>query len=149
MKEFLKNHKLLIVVLVIIIIFLVALISLYNFFAPDYKKSLYGNRLEDIQKHEISKKTIEKIEKNVKELEYIKSFDYNLKGRIMNFIIEVKDETSLKDSKKVWNLIIDELEEKQTKYYDIQVFLIEKEESEVYPVIGYKHKTSDGIVWTK
>lgn len=149
MKNFLSKYKNIIIILVIVIIFLVALISLYNFFAPDYKKSLYGNRLENIEKHEINSKSIDKIEKKVKELEFVKSFDYNLKGKIMNFVIEVNDETSLKDSKKVWNLIIEELKEKQTKYYDIQVFLTGKEKSETYPVIGYKHKTSDEIVWTK
>lgn len=149
MKDFFRKYKKLIIILVIALIFVVALICLYNFFAPDYKKSLYGNRLESIEKHKVSSKMIDKIEKNVKELEYIKSFNYNLKGKIMNFVIEVNAETSIKESKKVWDIIIEELEEKHMKYYDIQVFLIEKEESEVYPVIGYKHKTSDEIIWTK
>lgn len=149
MKDFFMKYKKLIIILVITLIFVVALICLYNFFAPDYKKSLYGNRLESIEKHKVSSKMIDKIEKNIKELEYIKSFNYNLKGKIMNFVIGVNDETSLKDSKKVWDIIVEELEEKHTEYYDIQVFLIEKEESEVYPVIGYKHKTSDEIIWTK
>lgn len=149
MKDFLKKYKALIIILTIIIVFVVGLISLYNFFAPDYKKSLYGNRLESIEKYKISSKTINKIEKNVKELGYIKSFDYNLKGRIMNFVVEVNKETSLKDSKKIWDLIIENLEEKQTKYYDIQVFLTIEGDSEEYPVIGYKHKTSDEIIWTK
>ena len=149
MKDFLKKYKGLIIFFVIVVIFIVGLICLYNFFAPDYKKSLYGNRLEDIEKYEVSSKTIDKIEKNIKKLDYVKSFDYNLKGRIINFIIEVKDDTSLDNSKKVWDLIIEELKEKQTKYYDIQVFLTCDKESKVYPIIGYKHKTYDKIIWTK
>lgn len=149
MKSFLKNHKLLIIIIVIILIFIGVMIALYNLVAPDYHKSLYGNRLETIKKHKIESKKIDKIEKVISDLEYVSKFDYNLKGKIMNFVITVSKDSSIDASKKLGTVILENLDENEKDYYDIQVFLITDEESDKYPIIGYKHRTSEGLVWTK
>ena len=149
MKQFLEKNKVLIIVFIIIIVILVALFWLYSLVAPDYRKSLYGNRLESIEKHKIKDDKINTIKKEVKSLDYVEKIDYNLKGKIMNFVIVVTKETSIQNSKKIGKDILEKLDANEKENYDIQVFLITKEENSSYPIIGYKHKTSDELVWTK
>ena len=41
-------------------------------------------------------------------------------------------------------------DKEELEYYDVQFYLLnEDSESENYPSIGYKHKTSDEIKWNK
>lgn len=149
MKSFFRNHKLLIIIIVIILIVIGVMIGLFSLVAPDYHKSLYGNRLENIKEHKIESKKIDKIEKDITDLDYISKFDYNLKGKIMNFVITVSKDTSIDTSKKLGTIILDNLDKKEKGYYDIQVFVITDEKNDNYPIIGYKHRTSEGLVWTK
>lgn len=149
MKSFFRNHKLLIIIIVIILIVIGIMIGLFSLVEPDYHKSLYGNRLENIKEHKIESKKIDKIEKDITDLDYISKFDYNLKGKIMNFVITVSKDTSIDTSKKLGTIILDNLDKKEKGYYDIQVFVITDDKNDNYPIIGYKHRTSEGLVWTK
>lgn len=149
MKRFLEKNKVLIIVFIIIIVIMVSLFSLYRLVAPDYRKSLYGDRLDSIEKHKIKDEKIDDIKKEVKSLEYVEKIDYNLKGKIMNFVIVVTKETSIQNAKKIGKNILEKLDANEKENYDIQVFLISKEKDSSYPIIGYKHKTSEELVWTK
>lgn len=117
--------------------------------APDYRKSLYGDRLDSIKEHKIDSKKINEIKTEIKELDYVSAVNYDLKGKIMNFVITINKDTSLDNAKKIGNKILDSLDQNEKNNYDIQVFLVTSEDSETYPIIGYKHKTRDEIVWTK
>lgn len=149
MKSFFKKYKKIIIIVVIVLIIIGVILGLFSLVAPDYRKSLYGNRLESIKEHKIDSKKITNIKKDVKELDFVSSVDYNLKGKIMNFVIVVAKDTKLTESKKIGNNILDKLDKNEKDNYDIQVFLISDEKNDNYPVIGYKHKTSDELVWTK
>ena len=47
-------------------------------------------------------------------------------------------------------LIIENLEEDQTTYYDIQVFIKKSNEEDTrFPIIGYKHQDKDEFSWSK
>ena len=51
-------------------------------------------------------------------------------------------------AKNYANKILENLSDDVKSYYDIQVLVdSDNEESEVYPIIGYKHKTTDMFVW--
>lgn len=149
MKSFFKKHKKIIIIVVIVLVIIGVMLGLFSLVAPDYHKSLYGNRLESIKEHKIDSKKITNIKKDVKELDFVSSIDYNLKGKIMNFVIFIDKDTKLTESKKIGIDILDKLDKNEKDNYDIQVFLISNEKSDNYPVIGYKHKTSDELVWTK
>ena len=149
MKIFLKKYKLLIIIIIIILMIIGVMIGLFNLVAPDYHKSLYGNRLESIKEHKVKTKTIDKIERDITSLEHVSKFNYNLKGKIMNFVIIVSKDTSIDTSKELGTIILDNLGKNEKDYYDIQVFLVSDEDSDEYPIIGYKHRTSEKIVWTK
>lgn len=149
MKAFFNNHKKLIIIIGIILVILIVLVGLFSLIAPDYRKSLYGNRLESIKNHKISSQKIDNLKDDVKSLKYVSDIDYNLKGKIMNFVITVDQNTSLENAKKVGTKILEDLDKNEKENYDIQVFIVTDDKSDNYPVIGYKHKISDELVWTK
>lgn len=149
MKSFLKKNKKIIMIIGIVLVVLVVLLGIIHLVAPDYRKSLYGDRLDDIKEHKIDSKKIDEIKANVKALDYASDITYDLKGKIMNFVITINKDTSLENAKKIGTIILDGLDKNEKDNYDIQIFLITGDDSDTYPVIGYKHKTRDEIAWTK
>ena len=66
----------------------------------------------------------------------------------MNFIIEVNADVDLTTSRAFADKIAEKLSDDIKSFYDIQVYLTcSDKESELYPTIGYKHKTSVGFKW--
>ena len=64
--------------------------------------------------------------------------------------MEVANDTALEVSKGYANKTLSYFTAEQKEYYDIQVLIkSDSEESEVYPIIGAKHKTSTAFIWTE
>ena len=72
MKVFFKKHKKVIIIIGIVLVVLIALMGIISLVAPDYRKSLYGDRLDDVKEHKIDSKKIDAIKKEVKALDYFK-----------------------------------------------------------------------------
>lgn len=122
---------------------------LYNLMFAGSGKPLYGNRLDGISKVKITDDEMNTIISKLKEEEIVDKASYNIKGRILNVHITVKDDTKLDDSKKLTSIIVSDIKEEQKKFYDIQVFLnINGENVDGYPTIGYLNKNSSNFKYT-
>ena len=73
--------------------------------------------------------------------------DYHKEGRILNFTVTVDSNLGLDQAKEFVNTMIGEISENDQKYYDIQVFVVSNDKSDNYPIIGYKNKNSDNIIY--
>lgn len=150
--KFLKKPKYKIIVLVIfIIIMLLAFLGIKELIYPNSSIDLYGNRLEGIEEVPIKTDTINNIKDLIMDTDKASSVDYYLNGRIVKFIIDVKKDIDLVDAKSMSDSIIEKLSDDQQSFYDIEVFITSKEskDSEIYPIIGSKHRDSLTFVWTK
>ena len=147
--KFIKKHKVaLIVTGVIIVLLILCAWGIKSAFFSNIKESKYGNRLDGIENYPIEASTIDDIKNTLNETEYINSVSYDLKGRCMYFIIELKEEVDLTTSRSLADKIAEKLTDEIKSFYDIQVLIdSESEESEIYPTIGAKHKTSVGFKW--
>ena len=148
--EFIKKHRIgLIVTGVILVLVILMFFGIKNAFFSNMGQSVYGNRLDGIEKYPIDDAVIKDIETTLKDTGNINSFKYELKGRLMNFIIEVNADVDLTTSRAFADKIAEKLSDDIKSFYDIQVYLTcSDKESELYPTIGYKHKTSVGFKWT-
>jgi len=148
--DFVKRHRIKLVVLAIFIIaFVVALVVLLKLLYPDSRKDVYGNRLEGIESIKISNQVISEIKDKISLSEFVDNVEYDLRGRLVYFTIEVKADSNKDETKKLVDNITDTFDSDIKAFYDIQVIIIEdKEESENYPIFAYKHKTSNSFVWT-
>ncbi len=147
--EFIKKHRIgLIVTGVILVLVILMFFGIKNAFFSNMGQSVYGNRLDGIEKYPIDDAVIKDIETTLKDTGNISSFKYELKGRLMNFIIEVNADVDLTTSRAFADKIAEKLSDDIRSFYDIQVYLTcSDKESELYPTIGYKHKTSVGFKW--
>ncbi len=143
-----KNNKGIAITLLIILIFLIVGIVLLKAFFP--KGNEYGDRLKGIEKVSFSKSEISKIEEKIKERDNITNVKVDIKGRLINILITVKKDTNIDDMKDYAKEKLEVFDKEELEYYDVQFYLLnEDSESENYPSIGYKHKTSDEIKWNK
>lgn len=143
MKRFLKNNKLLIVILFLIIVILVSVFWL--FIMPSFNGNKYGGRLKDIGKHKISSGVISKIKNKSKENDSVVKIDYHKEGRILNFTITVDSNFGVDQAKEFAKSLLSEINEDDRKYYDIQFLIDSDGKSDNYPIIGYKSKNSDDV----
>ncbi len=149
MKRFWKENKVLVVLAIIIFISLVLMaVGLFTYF---YRQdvTVYGNRLNEIEKHKVDDKLDEQIKaKFEKGIEKVK---IDIKGKIIYIIMDVSADTTKAKAKEYAQTALSIVPEDTQNYYDIQFMMTkeneDKEEKE-FPIIGGKSSSSSSIVWT-
>lgn len=131
------------------IVVVLVLVLVIKIVYPSSTKNLYGNRLIENSNHVIDNNKIDEMKAKLKENTKINEVTYNLKGRIINLIIDVKATMDLNSAKSLSDTVLKSFTDDQKSYYDIQIFITTIEESNTYPIIGYKHHTSNIFLWTK
>lgn len=145
--KFIKNNKLLITLFVIALVFFSAIMMIILKNISLSSENEYGNRLDGIEQYPITEEMITSIKEEIGSFDKVENITYNLEGRLANFIIKVDDTLAEEDARNYAGRIIERLNDDIKSYYDIQVLIDSNVESEVYPMIGYKHKTSNTLVW--
>lgn len=148
MKYIKKNKWVLIPISVFVLVMIFAVVGIVNLVVPNDSKDLYGNRLENIEKNKISDDNVSLIEEQLLATGKVKSVSYDLKGKLINYILVVNDDVDKVTSQSLTAKILEGFEQNIKEYYDFQVFITTEQESEIYPIIGYKHFNSSNFVWT-
>lgn len=143
-----KKHKKLAIFISAFIIVLLLVILLKVILFSNSSLSVYGDRLEDKDKYEVSKSSITEIKKELKNQTAVSEVSYNNEGRILSFIVSLDTEIKNEDAQKYANIITENLKDKIKGYYDIQVIFNTEKETDTYPIAGYKGKSSDDFVWS-
>ena len=146
--NFIKRNKFTIIAIVIFLLFVALLIVVKNFFFPNSADALYGNRLDGIEEVEISDSTIDEVKEKLSE-ESVSSTTARISGRTVEIIITANDDVSLETAKTYVDKAIEPFSEEEKGYYDFQVFVKKNTEANDFPIIGYRHRTSDKFTWTK
>ena len=149
MKNFIKNNKVTVVAFIICVIFVILVFAVKLTFFPNEGTAIYGDRLDGIEEVEITDKQQEDIIKALEDKDEVKEVSCDIKGRTLNVLITVNDDVELDPAKALTSSITENLEEDQTSYYDIQVFISKDNDDTRFPIIGYKHQNKDEFSWTK
>lgn len=149
MKYF-KKHKVELICLIIFIVLLLGCLGVFLMLWFGSSGEVYGNRLEGIEKVPVSEGYLNDIEKALKENASVTKVSSHIEGRLINFMITVNDDTSISSSKELSKIVKDNFTESELKFYDIQVYVLDSgaNETSTYPIIGYKHKTTEDFVWS-
>ena len=143
MKKFLKKNKKIITLLTVVVIVAVIFTLIYKIFF-----GLSGsNRYEGIKDHELSKKEISEVKKIVKELENVKSTKVYTSSKIIKIFVTLDSDVEFDKVKDVATKTISKIDKENLSFYDLEFFVETKDDSQVYPKIGYKHKSSENFVW--
>ena len=148
-NNFIKNNKVTVIAFIICVIFVILVFALKLTFFPNEGTAIYGDRLDGIEKVEITDSDQKNIIKSLEEKDEVKNADTDIKGRTLNVLITVNDDVELDSSKALTSSVIDNLKKDQTGYYDIQIYISKDNDDTRYPIIGYKHQDKDEFSWTK
>ena len=143
-----KNKSMWILGGVVAILFIVVVVICVKILFYPSDKGVYGNRLDGIENYPISNEKIEDIKTNIAKNKECETITYQLQGKLMKFFIHVKNETGSTSAQRLGDHIIDSFSEEELGYYDISIYITSSDESEQYPMIGYKSKNNSSISWT-
>lgn len=146
-KDFVLNNKKLVVIGVAILFALILFIVLYkSLFYSSSEKANYGVRLRDLKDNEFTKaEKLEVIDKSSKE-EKVEKVEINVKGRLIKVFVTFEDNATNDEIKASFNKTLEYVSDTVKGYYDISFYsTVKREEKEVHPVLGYKHKSKDTI----
>lgn len=146
--NFIKRNKGTIIAIAVFIVLVIILFQLKNIFFPNTGKAIYGNRLDGIDKVEISDSTYKEVENKLKG-EAISNVSTSISGKLVKIFITVNDDVTIDTAKSYGGKVLEPFTNEQKKFYDFQIYISKNTESKEFPIIGYKHHNNDNISWTK
>ena len=145
--KFLKKNISAIVAVVVFVLVVSGLLYFKQVFNADEATAIYGSRLEGREQIEITQERINQVKTAIKD--YSNETSIRIAGRIIEVMVDVKDNVSIQDAKNLGTPIVFAFTEEERAYYDIQIFLTNEKNTEQFPAIGYKHHTKPTLTWTK
>lgn len=154
--KLLKKHIVLFIVLIIILITAIIMFMIArSILLSGSEGTIYGNRLDGIEKVELKNDSLNKIIEDIKAKENVKSASQRLEGKVLHFIVDVTEAMTLDVAKSLTEPILTSLSSEAQNFYDIEIIITcseeeskeETGEKNIYPVMGYKHRTSSEFVW--
>ena len=144
----LKNNKFTLVVFCIFLgLFLFGWL-IFGTLMPKTGKPMYGNRLDGIEKVKVTSSQTNELVKTLKENKNVINASTHISGKIINVLVEVKEDVSVKKAKEVQTDVLAAFEDDQKSFYDIQLFITnEKKDTKGFPVIGYKNSSDKKFVF--
>lgn len=149
--KFFKEHRiftmLMAIVVVCMVLIITVLINVFGGFGEDANK--YGNRLEGIDKVEITEKRESDFENNIANNEKIKSVDLRVQGKIVYITIQIEPGVMLEEAKSLAQKSLDEFSDEEKAFYDFQFMLKQNstENSDGFIISGAKNKNSSKPSW--
>lgn len=136
-----KYIKYIISAVVVILIGLFSILIYINLFAGKN-----DTRFKDKYKYTLSDKEINSIKEKVNELGSVDSVDVYINSKIIKILVKLNEDVKFDTVKAKANEVIPSISEENLSYYDVE-FLVDKQDSEIYPQIGYKFKANQEFSW--
>lgn len=136
----------------IILVILMALAAILIFGYIVYKNIFAGvrsKRLDGIENHPLTKEEIAGVKEEYSVLTELDSvnIEVNKNSKIIKIKVVLTGDVEFEILKGVCNKSIEKITEDNLSFYDLEVFVTTKTESEIYPQIGYKHRSNTVFSW--
>lgn len=146
MNFILKNKFKIIFLIILLVLGIFSYIFISKlFFFPEYE-ILYGNRLNGIENYDVNDSRLMKVASDFAIKHELSEVKTNLSGKIINFIVPVPDTVTLDEAKEMSKELVSSFSSEELSFFEIQIFL--KGSTDEYPKIGYKHETTNNLVWS-
>ena len=136
----------------ILVVILMALAAICIFAYIVYKNIFAGvksRRLDGVDSHPLTKEEIKDASAVYEEIEALDSvtIELNKNSKIIKIKVVLKENVDFETMKNVCNKSVEKFSEENLSFYDLEVFITSKQQSEVYPQIGYKHRSNTTFSW--
>ena len=143
---FIVDNRIYIVLILFVIFCGFVFVTMKAYLDPEDEYAVYGNRLDGIEKVQITEKKENEVIDFIKEYENVTDASISIQGKIINIIIKAKGKKNTIEKMEEKGVeIIKKFSEEEIKFYDFQFFI--KNEEANYNLIGYKNKKNDEISW--
>lgn len=143
-----KKRSMWIIGSIVAILFIVVVVIAIKIVISPNSNGIYGNRLDGIENYPISDEKINEIKTKIAENKECEDITFNIQGKILKFFVTVSKDTGITTAQRIGDNIIDSFSETELGFYDVAIYVNSKEESEQYPMLGYKNKNEKAISWT-
>lgn len=154
MKSFYKKNRVFIILMAIVFVCTaIIMFLLAKYVINSNTGNKYGNRLDGIQDVIISNDKKSEMVESLEKEEKINSVTINVHGKIINFVIDFKDDATVENAKSIAIKCLDFFEEEYRNFYDLQ-FLCQKkdlkdeDDKDKFPIIGYIKAGATTISWS-
>ena len=106
--KFIKKHKKKFIIGAIALFVLLLAYIIWTML-PNSNKSLYGDRLDGIEDVEITDENLADVESALEEVDGIKEASSDIKGRLINFSVEVEDGVATSIADTLGPIVIDQV----------------------------------------
>ena len=138
-----KVIKLVTIILVLLIAFLAIFMIYQNLFA-----SSNNTRFDGVEDHKLTNDEINPAKDAFKEIETIDDVDIFINSKIIKIVVNLKEDVDFEQIKTLSNQVLTNFSEDNLAFYDVEIYVESmNEESEIYPQIGYKHKSNSEFSW--
>ena len=151
MKELIKKHKKLAIAIGVALVLLIIIITFFTMLLIGGTSNKYGNRLDGIEKVEITNDELDTIAIEMKDKEGVKDVSVRIQGKIINVIITFESDINSSKAKEIATSTLESFSEEQLDFYNVQYFLTREstdEDDTPYVVTGNKHPSLNEIGWT-
>lgn len=129
-----------------IIVALVILVLIGLIFNNLFGKS-NSPRVKSTDKYTLTNNEKNSVKDKLEEIDNVDKVEIYTNVKIIKIIVNLSDDTDFEKVKSISNEALSGFKEKNLNYYDIEIYVNGKEDSEIYPKIGYKHKTKSEFKW--
>ena len=148
-KKIWHDNKIFIVLGLILVVCFLAICTVVVTYFFGGSDTVYGDRLDDINKHPISenfkKEYIDNLEKNEK----VRNVELYNKGKIIYINIGFVGDTTLDEAESIAAESITTFDEKLLAYYDVNITLESPKTaiSDGFTIMGARNKSGTSVVW--
>ena len=146
-KNIWENNKIAFVLVCVLAVCFIAIVIVASTFFLAGNKSLYGDRLNDIDNHKISNEVVDSYKDKVSDSDIVTDVSFKTSGRVIYIKISFKSNTNLDEAKSVASKSVDYLDEEILNYYDVD-FILESassDDSDGFTLMGAKNVASSNV----
>jgi hypothetical protein len=150
LKKFYKEHRIFTILMSIVIVCLILITTiLVQCFYVGNGSNKYGDRLDGIDKVEISTSRQSDYEVNITNNQKVKSTDLQITGRIIYITIQFEEKVDLVEAESIAQKSLEAFSDEEKAFYDFNFTLKENSSAntEGFIISGAKNKNSSKIVW--
>ena len=148
--KFFKEHRVFTILMAIVVVCIVLIVTvLINVFYMGNGTNKYGNRLEGIDKVQISESKQSDLENNIANNEKIKKVDIRVQGKVVYITMQVEPGVILEEAEGIALKSLDEFSDEEKAFYDFNFTLKQNssENSDGFIISGAKNKNGTKLIW--
>ena len=151
MKDFWRKNKVVVVLVVILIGCFIAIAFVAARYFISTNRSVYGDRLQDLEKNEFEKAKQDEFLNEIKKNESVISASLKTKGRVVYVTVKFDSKIDLLSAKATVENSFAVLTESLLEYYDFNVTMSQEESDENkesgFLIMGARNKNGNGVSW--